>query len=82
MKTTSRLFSDDGVFFAKGGHDVKMLGLPSKDKSGMMTRQEAAQFLACSLRTIDRLREDGKLRWRNIRRAVRILREDVERMAS
>lgn len=62
---------------------AKPLHLPSKDKAGMMTRKEAALYLSCSTKTIDRLVADGKLRSRKLRgRMVRILREDVERIAS
>lgn len=61
---------------------MSRLTLPTKDKTGMMSREEAARFLSVSVRTIDRMRAEKQLRWRNIRRTVRILREDVERMAS
>lgn len=61
---------------------MSRLTLPSKDRSGMISRKDAAKFLAVSARTIDRLREDGTLRWKTIRRKVVIFREDVEKIAS
>lgn len=47
----------------------------------LLTRQEAAQILMVSDRTVDRLISDGKLRATRVGRAVRILLSEVERLA-
>jgi excisionase family DNA binding protein len=56
---------------------MQQLHLPVQDKHATLTREEAAAYLRVSLRTIDRMREDGTLRWRRVRHSIRILASSV-----
>jgi excisionase family DNA binding protein len=62
---------------------MSRLTLPSIDKSPMMSRKEAAEYLYVSVHTIDRMIARGELRTRIIgKRTVRIYRTSVEKEAS
>lgn len=53
--------------------------LPSVDRSPMMKRQEAADYLNVSVRTIDRMIAAGLLPFRRVgKRSIRIYRTAVE----
>lgn len=51
----------------------------SQDESLLLTRQEAADYLKCSAKTIDRLCEDGKLtKIHTSKRGVRIRVSEIK----
>ncbi len=55
----------------------------SEAGSSLLTRQEAARYLKCSVKTVDRLCDDGKLTKISIgRRNIRIRQDELKAMLS
>ena len=51
---------------------------PVEEIPGVMTRQEAALYLAVSPRTLDTLRKEAGVPWVQLGRSVRFLKSDVD----
>ncbi len=47
-------------------------------ESTLMTKQEVATYLKVSVRTVDRLLENGDLPYHKLKRFIRIQRDDVK----
>ena len=50
----------------------------TSDTPALLTKRETAEFLRISIRTLDRMREEGQLRAYWLRGTLRFKREEVE----
>ena len=49
-----------------------------KELQDLLSRKEAGEYLRCSTRTVDRLRQKGKLKWFKLKGRVVLRKESLE----